>query len=36
MQVIKQAKPPAPKELSEIAYAKIEDLESGRVGAEVK
>jgi succinate dehydrogenase / fumarate reductase flavoprotein subunit len=35
MQVVKQAKPPAPHALSEIAHAKIEDLESGRVGAEV-
>ncbi len=36
MQVVKEEKPPAPKALSEIAYSKIEDLEAGRVGAEVE
>jgi succinate dehydrogenase / fumarate reductase flavoprotein subunit len=36
MQVNKEAKPPAPQALSEIANAKIEDLEAGRVGANVE
>jgi succinate dehydrogenase / fumarate reductase flavoprotein subunit len=36
MQVVKQEKPPAPQALFEIAHAKIEDLEAGRVGAEVQ
>jgi succinate dehydrogenase / fumarate reductase flavoprotein subunit len=35
MQVQKQEKPPAPQALFEIAHSKIEDLEAGRVGAEV-
>jgi len=36
MQVVKETKPPAPQALSEIANAKIEDLEAGRVGANVE
>jgi succinate dehydrogenase / fumarate reductase flavoprotein subunit len=36
MELEKREKPPAPKGLYEIAYSKIEDLESGKVGAEVK
>jgi succinate dehydrogenase / fumarate reductase flavoprotein subunit len=36
MIVQKEEKPPAPKALYEIAYSKIEDLEAGKVGAEVQ
>jgi hypothetical protein len=36
MQVEKELKPPAPAALAEIANAKIEDLEAGRVGANVE
>ncbi len=36
MELEKRAKPPAPKALYEIAHSKIEDLESGKVGAEVQ
>jgi succinate dehydrogenase / fumarate reductase flavoprotein subunit len=36
MKTEKREKPPAPKGLYEIAYSKIEDLEAGRVGAEVQ
>jgi succinate dehydrogenase / fumarate reductase flavoprotein subunit len=36
MQVVKEEKPPAPQALSDIAHSKIEDLEAGRVGAEVQ
>jgi succinate dehydrogenase / fumarate reductase, flavoprotein subunit len=36
MEIEKREKPPAPKGLHEIAHSKIEDLESGRVGAEVQ
>jgi succinate dehydrogenase / fumarate reductase, flavoprotein subunit len=36
MIVEKEEKPPAPKTLYEIAYSKIEDLEAGKVGAEVQ
>jgi succinate dehydrogenase / fumarate reductase flavoprotein subunit len=35
MQVRAETKPPAPKALEEIAKSKIEDLEAGRVGADV-
>jgi succinate dehydrogenase / fumarate reductase, flavoprotein subunit len=36
MIVEKEEKPPAPKALYEIAQSKIEDLEAGKVGAEVR
>jgi succinate dehydrogenase / fumarate reductase flavoprotein subunit len=36
MEIEKREKPPAPKGLYDIAYSKIEDLEAGRVGAEVQ
>ena len=36
MKIEKREKPPAPKALYEIAHSKIEDLEAGRVGAEVQ
>ena len=36
MELEKREKPPAPKALYEIAHSKIEDLEAGKVGAEVQ
>jgi succinate dehydrogenase / fumarate reductase flavoprotein subunit len=36
MEIEKREKPPAPKGLFDIAHSKIEDLEAGRVGAEVQ
>jgi succinate dehydrogenase / fumarate reductase flavoprotein subunit len=36
MEVEKRKRPDPPADLKEIAYAKIEDLESGKVGADVK